>query len=841
MRTLHYLLLLPLAALAAEDTIAELSGQSVKAVIDTYREQGYPFAYSTQLIDASMLVADEPEATTPVAIVREILAPFGLGLRTEADVHFVVRRDRAEGDAGRLLLILTDARDNQPVQDAIIAIQPTVLSREMLKPGMLEFDDIEPGRYLLEVQAEDLQTIKRTVDVWPGQTQVVELSMAVERPAIELIEVSASRYEISRDISTSSYSLDQHNIQMMPDFGEDPLRSVQRLPGAAASGASAKTHLRGGAEDEVGIMLNGQKLFDPFHIRDYQSIFSVIDSRAIEGVEVYTGGFPVQYGNRMSGMILMDTLETVDRRHTELGLSVYSTSMLFAGSEGDKRWLLSARRGNLDLIIDNKFGSPSYYDVFAEFAWEPNPDLAISFNALFADDRIELILESDPEELERVVSDTRSAEFWVQIDNQWSDTLSSQTVLSATSFDNLRRGTMDDEESIIAAVYDDRQITQFGFRQDFSYHPSDRHFLRWGLQLRPGSADYDYRSVAEYFELQSLFVDRDELVVSAITASPEGAGYALYFADRWVLSPSTRFEWGLRWDDQTYIDQPSDSQISPRISLLQILGDNTEVRVSWGRYHQSQEINELQVEDGISHFWPAQQADHFIAGVRHAFGDQYALRVELYHKQIHNVRPRFENLFNPLGLLPELQPDRIRLDPTSAATRGIEISFDSHSGPMMWWATYVLSEATDRINGRDQQRSWDQRHAFQGGLSFSNEKWDWAIAASVHSGWPTTELLLLEDGVDDDGEPDYIAVPTPRNTSQYSTFASLDVRVARKWKMPRGRLTAFLEITNLTNRRNECCLDWDLLEDEDSGEVSLERGVDYWMPIIPAVGVLWEF
>ncbi len=52
---------------------------------------------------------------------------------------------------------------------------------------------------------------------------------------------------------------------------------------------------------------------------------------------------------------------------------------------------------------------------------------------------------------------------------------------------------------------------------------------------------------------------------------------------------------------------------------------------------------------------------------------------------------------------------------------------------------------------------------------------------------------------------------------------------------------AFLEISNLTNRRNECCLDWDFEEDEATGEDVFERGVDYWMPLLPAIGVLWEF
>ena len=60
--------------------------------------------------------------------------------------------------------------------------------------------------------------------------------MDVAKPEIETIAVSASRYEILRDIAASRFVLDQRTIQNMPDIGEDPMRVIQRLPGAAASG-----------------------------------------------------------------------------------------------------------------------------------------------------------------------------------------------------------------------------------------------------------------------------------------------------------------------------------------------------------------------------------------------------------------------------------------------------------------------------------------------------------------------------------------------------------------------------------------------------------------------------
>ncbi len=234
--------------------------------------------------------------------------------------------------------------------------EPPDLVRQILAPHRLTVR-YEAGIYLVIPAAP--------VEAAPPPRGVEK---ATAETGIETITVSASRYEIGRDISSSRFRLDRRTIQNMPDVGEDPLRITHRLPGAAASGASAKVHFRGGEETEVGIVLNGLDLFDPYHVRDYQNVFSAIDSRAIEGVEVFTGGFPVRFGDRMSGFVLMDTMEADTPRHTELGISVYNTSVLTTGSRSDSRWLFSARRGNLDLVIDPEYGQPRYFDVFGQYA-----------------------------------------------------------------------------------------------------------------------------------------------------------------------------------------------------------------------------------------------------------------------------------------------------------------------------------------------------------------------------------------------------------------------------------------------------------------------------------------
>ena len=316
----------------------------------------------------------------------------------------------------------------------------------------------------------------------------------------------------------------------------------------------------------------------------------------------------------------------------------------------------------------------------------------------------------------------------------------------------------------------------------------------------------------------------------------DGELFALYLSDRWQITPSTTAELGMRWDRQGYGAAPDERQMSPRLSLLQNLGQRTDLRVSVGRYYQSHGIHELQVEDGVTEFFPAQRADHAIIGVQHSFRNRYSTRVEAYWKALCRLRPRYENLFDPLAVIPELEPDRIQVAPEQAFARGLELSI-AYDGPeaWSWWASYVLSRVEDRIAGRDVPRSWDQRHAAQAGLVLDGPRWNLSAALNVHSGWPATGLKFDET---DAAMP--IAIRGERNAARLGSFASLDLRASRTLPLRIGSLDLFFEISNATNRDNPCCIDFDLEEDAGGG-FFLEQETDAWLPRLASFGVLWEF
>jgi len=833
------LILATCIGMASADDHDPYLGRVVYEVLDEFRVQGIPLIYSTNLVPVTLKVQVEPPGSLGATeTINAILDPHGLELR-QVDGVFLVTRQRKTSSMRPMASLFVVVKNHLGAHvDSEITINavPGLPSPTSADRGIFEYSGLDPGKYEIKIESAGYTTVVRTIEKTEQDVAVVTVVLQEGPAELDTLVVLASRYVL---FSNSQFFIDQRAIQALPDLGEDPLRSVQHLPGTAASGLSSKSHFRGGEHNETGIYLNGLRLLDPFHIRDYHSIFSSIDARAISGVEAYTGGFPATFGDNMSGVLLLDTQRPEKPLRTELGLSVFNTSLLNTGysENGKADWLVSARRSNLGMVLKRDWGKPEYFDVFTELGFNFSEDTRLSFNGLWADDQVIVTLESDPEELEESVSNTQNQHFWVLLENQWSPNLSSNTVLSTTSLNNRRQAEVNDFEKYVARVSDNREANILGLRQDWRFDGLDNHVLSWGVEIKHLEAKYLYSSVAEYFEFFEFYPGLESPTTSFVQAAPKGNSYALFFSDRWQINNATSLQWGMRWDRQTYTEPVYADQISPRVSMLHAINDSIDLRLTWGRYHQAQPIQQLQVEDGVDVFFAPQRSEHWIAGLQFHLPSDYHLRLEAFYKDYSHLKPRFENLHDPLALIPELAPDRVRIDPIAATARGLEITLENRSmGPLSWWASYTWSKASDTVQGNEELRSWDQRHAVQAGLSWQSDPWEIGVAFNIHTGWPTTSMSIDYD----EEEDEYIPVPGPRNGERLGTFASLDFRISREFPVRHGKLKGFIEVTNATNRKNPCCIDYDLDED-DEGNVFLDVVTDQWLPAIPAIGVLWEF
>lgn len=654
---------------------------------------------------------------------------------------------------------------------------------------------------------------------------------------LEEIVVHASRYHLTADLASSDAVLTQEDITNMPRLGDETLRAVQRLPGFATNGFSSLGSARGGEPNETAIVLDGLRLYEPFHLKNFLSPISLLDSRVIDSMEVYSGGFPVIHGERMSAIIEARSVHPAPTRYYEAGLSLFHANTLASApfADGRGRALLSGRRSNaseLARFSEEEIGKPAYFDAFAKLEYQASDSTRLSFNTLAAGDRITAFKDSGRQQAR---AEYRNVYTWGALEHDWSDASSTRVILSYTDVNNERSGEVNDPGRRVGQVRDFRNFHVIGLRADHRFNLFDLDH-RAGFEVRRLWGRYDYASDVTFGAGFPFPDSPGSQLQRTARPKPDGFESATWWDSRLALGGRWTLLAGLRFDTQTFDGSGDAAQVAPRLNVLYDLSATTRLRASWGRFFQAQGINELQVEDGVERFHRAQHADHLIVSLDHQLATGLDLRIEAYRKDYSSPNPRFENLFNPLSLLPETEFDRVMIDPDSARAEGVEAMLRWESqGPWRGWLAYAWSQTRDRIDGRNVVRRWDQTHAVSLGVTWASGPWTATVTDTYRTGWPTTRLSLVTTP---GGTQQFVI--GERNAQRVDYYNSLDLRLTRTFVLPRGALDVFVEASNALFRENPCCADYTITR-RDDGSAALSENMDNWLPLVPSIGVLWRY
>lgn len=745
---------------------------------------------------------------------------------------------------------LTDLLDELSAQGLQIIYSSALVDSELLLVDEPDLSDPVAG-LRAALQPFGLTLVDGPADSWlvvrqepaPG-SEAVAKAARIDEVALPEIIVASSLHRLAYAHATTHTSVDRELISRTPAAAEEAVRMTARLPGTAGGGISTRNHVRGGEANEVLFLLDGLRLYEPFHLKDFQSVATIINSNAIAGIDFYSGAYPARFGDRMSGVISMRLREPEKPIETELALSFFNTSLLSMGrfgANGQGDWLVAARRGNLDLIADiinPEIGSPNYQDYIVHAGWEFGSRAVISANLLVSTDKLRL---ADVERGERANANYRNRVLWLNWRADWNSNLSSETIFSVSDISNDRNGTLLLPGIVSGSLDENREFRSVSLHQDWTYTPSPTWMLEFGFDAGHLDASYVFDSTKSVTPPFDELLDNELLTIRNFNLEPEGAQYGAHVQLRWQPFPKLIVDAGLRWDRQSYTTAEEDSQTSPRVGLLYFFNDNTEFRLGWGQYSQAQEINELQVSDGLDRFFPAQRAEHVVANLKYSFANRTNVEISFYRKSFRAVRPRFENAFNTLTLVPEIQFDRHEIDAASALAQGVEILLTrgNEEEALFWWISYAWSEVRDEISGATVPRAWDQTHTVKAGMSWRWGHWDFSAAGELHTGWPSREIIA-ETVTDPNGSERLQLSTTDPGSRRYSANHTLDVRISRDFEVPRGDITVFMEVTNVYDRSNPCCIEYSL--GPGTGGVPTLLGRErHWLPLVPSLGVVWRF
>jgi hypothetical protein len=346
-------------------------------------------------------------------------------------------------------------------------------------------------------------------DVALSAGDTARVTIRLERGLIPLqrILVSPGTFSLLEEVSPGAKrSLTRDEVETMPEAGEDIFRALKRLPGVAASDISTKLNLRGGAESEVLLRLDGMELYEPYHMKDWDGAVGIIDLHALGGVELLAGGFGVERGDRMAGMLDLRSRTSLGDARTTLGMSITNLTAMSRGgfADGDGAWLLSARHGFMGIVVkligEDERLSPQYYDVFGKVSWHMDPKNRLTAHVLQAGDRFGLH-DSESFDLERLDIDTGwdSGYGWLTWDWEPHTRVSATTMAWGGRVTRKRDGLVVDfgrpDMPDCMAVEDDRVFTFAGIRHELDIEVADGALLKAGFDVRRLRADYAYHAL----------------------------------------------------------------------------------------------------------------------------------------------------------------------------------------------------------------------------------------------------------------------------------------------------------------------------------------------------------
>lgn len=775
--------------------------------------------YSERLVRPEMKAIGVPEGTAKDRLTA-LLSPYGMGLiETTAGDHLIAQSVATAITAGQVV-----DEGGAPLANTVINFRNLPHSIKTSASGCFVVPEQLAANEQISIEGF-LPYSLRSPRPW--------IHIQIERQKqrhIEEISVIGSRFRMVQPGSQTS--LDREDVAHTPHLGDDITRMFSRLPGTAAGDYSPKVSVRGGMPNEHAIYLDGLELHQPWYFKGLDGLVSVVDSNIIESVDFLSGGFTADYGGRTSGLTHITTLHPADTP-TTLGASFMTAFAQTGSTRNNQRdgWLTSLRAGYLDLAFQlagvDADVRPRYYDGFAKLQTEMGDYNTITLNVLAALDDFDLEDRNDLRLEERVQDSSTNANIWLALNTDLGSVQASN-IVSLTDYAHQLTGY---DAAPLVYWLDDRSYRAWGIRSDWTLSPWSEHLFKLGADLKYLEADYDYGLsvlVLPFHHNPDGFENTQRRYAFGVTGEDRSA-YAAY---RVRLTDKLTTEAGARWTQQTYTEA-EDSHTGARLNAVYDFSFTTQLNMSWGEFYQAQAIDELHIGDDQTEFFSAQVTEHSVIGIRHQLNTSFAARIDIYHKDYSSVFPRYENLYENVGVfIKEAVREQIFLAPDRSVAEGIEIglTYDNHQH-FSGWANYSYSKVDDHFGTNLRPRAKDQRHNANISLNWNYDHWNFNVSGLWRSGWPYTPIRHSAT----DGEP-YID-PTDYNTQRLNHYLRFDVRIMRKKTLSNGdHFQYYLEVYNILNSENECCTYFD--SDDDGNRIPQS---DSWMPLLPSFGVRYTF
>jgi hypothetical protein len=242
--------------------------------------------------------------------------------------------------------------ENEPVEGALIYTQDTYISSGTDKEGFYSLT-LPIGRHTLIVQYVGLKTKQYNLILFSNGQLSIE--MDVDVIALQEITVESNRDENVTEVKMGISKISMEEAKNMPIvLGEqDVLKIAVTKPGVQTVGEGASgINVRGGKPDQNLILLEQGIIYNPNH---FFGFFSVFNSDAIAGMDLYKASIPANYDSRLSSVFdikmrtgdkeqlkgMFSVSPITSKLTVEIPILKNKTSLLASGRTTYSNWILS--------------------------------------------------------------------------------------------------------------------------------------------------------------------------------------------------------------------------------------------------------------------------------------------------------------------------------------------------------------------------------------------------------------------------------------------------------------------------------------------------------------------
>ncbi|TYP98079.1 outer membrane cobalamin receptor [Tenacibaculum adriaticum] len=491
-----------------------------------------------------------------------------------------------------------------PIEGANVYLEGTYDGTSSDIEGKFNFTTSEVGVKTLVVSFISFETHSQTAEVTSFQNLIVKLREDVN--TLDAVVINAGSFEAGDNAKVTA--LKPLDVVTTASALGDVFGAFQTLPGTSTNEEDGRLFVRGGDADETQIFIDGVRVFNPF-IPTAKNIptrgrFSPF---LFKGMTFSTGGYSAEYGQALSSVLTLNTIDQPDQEKTEVQLMTVGVGAGNTQIWGKNSFSINASYVNLApyqwAFPDKNEWIKPYEGTSGEmvYRYKPNDDSLLKLYSSFNYTALELIQEdiNTPNGFHFGLQNRNlyfNGSYKERLGNGWS-IFGGIGYANDTSDINLEDDEVDDTEN--SAHFKIRLNKRF----------SNRFKLNFGTEYFMTDFDEDFReSLGEDFNL-------------GFTNNLFGA----YAEADIFFSKKLATKVGVRVENSALLNQFT---MSPRASVAYKSGKNTQFSLAYGSFFQNPKNEYLKFNTSFK----AEKATHFIANYQFV-KDRQIFRVEGYYKK----------------------------------------------------------------------------------------------------------------------------------------------------------------------------------------------------------------